>query len=166
MEQILSKDNPRLRQIATSVTSADFNDAKFKEKLVAMRETLESFADGIALAGPQIGLNKRVFIISEKINLDREDKIKNLIFINPEIKRQSKRRMAMEEGCLSVRNIYGETKRHEKVTVEAQDENGKKFQYHGSDLFAQIFQHEIDHLNGILFIDHAKELHEVTPNKS
>ena len=165
MLKILTEDDPLLRQIATDLAESEFGGAKLKNELQAMRETLENFDDGIALAAPQIGLSKRIFIISEKINGDREAKIKNLTFINPQIKRESKKLLTMEEGCLSLRNIYGETKRREKVTVQAQDENGKKFQYHGSGIIAQIFQHEIDHLNGILFCDHAKELHEITPPK-
>lgn len=166
MQNIITKDDPILRQIAQSVSDVEFGSTELLANLTNMREVLESFDDGIALAAPQIGISKRIFIISEKINQDREVKIKNLTFINPQIKRESKKAVVMEEGCLSVRNIYGETKRKEKITIEAQDESGKRFQYHGSGLIAQIFQHEIDHLNGILFIDHAKSLHEVTPNKS
>ncbi len=165
MHKINTKDDPVLRQIAVVVGENEFGSQELSSDLSDMRQVLESFDDGIALAAPQIGISKRIFIISEKINQDRKDEIKNLTFINPQIKRESKKAVEMEEGCLSVRNIYGETKRKEKVTVEAQDENGKKFQYHGSGLIAQIFQHEIDHLNGILFIDHAKSLHEVTPSK-
>ena len=166
MAKIIAKDSPILRQTAPPVSEEEFRSYKLTHELAQMREILESFNDGIALAAPQIGISKRIFIISEKINLDRKDKIKNLTFINPEIKRESRKTVEMEEGCLSVRNFYGITKRKEKVTVDAQDETGKKFQYHGSGLIAQIFQHEIEHLNGKLFIDHAKELHEVTPNKS
>jgi peptide deformylase len=64
----------------------------------------------------------------------------------------------MDEGCLSVRGVYGTTKRHERVTLSAFDTDGKKFQRSAGGLMAQIFEHEIDHLNGILFIDHAERL--------
>ncbi len=71
----------------------------------------------------------------------------------------------LDEGCLSVRFLYGKIKRSEKATVTAYDETGKKFSYSGTGLMAQIFQHETDHLNGILFIDTAKDVEELTPEK-
>ncbi len=80
------------------------------------------------------------------------------VFINPKISKLSREKVWVPEGCLSVRPLYGKTFRSKKATVEAYDENGKKFKRGASDLLAQIFQHETDHLNGILFIDHAKEV--------
>ncbi len=85
-------------------------------------------------------------------------KAKDLIFINPKISKLSKDKEWVPEGCLSVRPFYGKTHRSKKATVTAYDENGKKFERGGSGLLAQIFQHETDHLNGILFIDHAKDV--------
>ena len=76
----------------------------------------------------------------------------------------SKKRQILDEGCLSVRPLFGKVERSEKATVTAYDENGKKFTRGGSGLLAQIFQHEIDHLNGILFIDKATDLKEQPPN--
>ena len=69
----------------------------------------------------------------------------------------------MEEGCLSVRYLYGKVSRANQATIEAYDEKGKKFQRGGTGLLAKIFQHEVDHLNGILFIDKAKNLEEIPP---
>lgn len=85
-------------------------------------------------------------------------KPKDLIFINPKISKLSRDKEWVPEGCLSVRPFYGKTYRSKKAIVTAYDENGNKFERGGSGLLAQIFQHETDHLNGILFIDHAKDV--------
>lgn len=85
---------------------------------------------------------------------------KDMVFINPKISKLSRDKDWVPEGCLSVRPLYGKTFRSKKATVTAYDENGKKFTRGGSGLLAQIFQHETDHLNGILFIDHAKDVKE------
>ena len=90
---------------------------------------------------------------------------KDMIFINPKISKLSREKDWMPEGCLSVRPLYGKTFRSKKATVTAHDENGKKFTRGASGLLAQIFQHETDHLNGILFVDHAKDVKEETPQK-
>jgi peptide deformylase len=86
--------------------------------------------------------------------------VKDMIFINPKISRLSRKKEWMPEGCLSVRPLYGKTFRSTKATIVAYDENGKKFTRGASGILAQIFQHETDHLNGILFIDHAKDIKE------
>lgn len=83
-----------------------------------------------------------------------------MVFINPEITRLSKKKKEMSEGCLSVRGSYGTVMRHERATVKALDEHGKPFTYHASGLIAHIFQHEVDHLDGILYIDKAVKLEE------
>jgi peptide deformylase len=89
----------------------------------------------------------------------------DLVFINPEIIKKSKEVKEMEEGCLSVRWLYGKVKRSNKVTVKAIDQTGKEFVMGASSLLAQIFQHEIDHLDGILFTDKAKDLEEIKPKE-
>ena len=87
----------------------------------------------------------------------------DLVFINPRITRLSQKKVWLEEGCLSVRFQYGKMKRAAKVTVEAEDRNGQKFTWNGSGIMAQVFQHEIDHLDGILFTDKAIDIKEVKP---
>jgi len=89
----------------------------------------------------------------------------DLVFINPEIIKISKKKGSVPEGCLSVRWLYGEVKRSTNATIRAYDENGKIFTRGGGGLLAQIFQHEVDHLNGVLFIDKAKNLVEIKPEK-
>ena len=148
-----------------------------------MSEALESQKDGVAIAAPQIAHSLRIFVVSGKVfdndfikgredrfdgkkspENNKEKKImKHLIFINPKISKLSRDKEWMPEGCLSVRWLYGKTFRSKKATVTAYDENGKKFTRGASGLLAQIFQHETDHLDGILFIDHAKDVKEETP---
>ena len=94
-----------------------------------------------------------------------KEKIKNIIFINPKISKLSREKTWMPEGCLSVRPLYGKTFRSTKATINAYNENGKKITRGASGLLAQIFQHEVDHLNGILFIDHAKDIKAEIPQK-
>jgi peptide deformylase len=96
------------------------------------------------------------------VGLERNIPEHNMICINPEIIKVSRKKVHVPEGCLSVRWFYGNTVRNEKATIRAYDENGKLFTYGGSGLVAQIFQHETDHLNGTLFIDHATDIEELT----
>ena len=108
-------------------------------------------------------------VITESETKKTDEKIKparpvggDLVFINPKISKLSKEKEWVPEGCLSVRPLYGKTFRSKKATVTAHDEHGKKFTRGASGLLAQIFQHETDHLDGILFIDHAIEIREET----
>lgn len=156
MAEILQRENPLLRQVAKQVISKEFGTTELKEILEKMTTTLAAEQDGIALAAPQIGISKRIFIV-------KMPEGKNLVFINPIITKLSRKKELMEEGCLSIRWIYGQVARAEKTSVEAYDENGQKFTRHGTGLMAQIFQHEIDHLNGELFTDKAENLEEMKP---
>jgi peptide deformylase len=125
---------------------------------------------GIGLAAPQIGLPLRIFILSKRVfkreNEDAPDHRAHYVYINPKIIKRSRRKERMDEGCLSVRGKYGTIARSTNVTVEAYDEFGIKFTRGAGGLLAQAFQHETDHLEGTLFIDHAEELWDVAPRKS
>lgn len=95
-----------------------------------------------------------------------QDVIDDLVFINPILVKESKEKRWMEgEGCLSVRWVYGKVRRSTKVTIRAFDEHGRAFERGAGGLLAHIFQHEVDHLNGVLFIDKAKDLEEVDPKE-
>ena len=155
------KENP-LRVTSREITKKEFGTKELKEIISAMMKALSREDDGVALAAPQIGLPLQIFVVSPK-SYDVNAKWKPLVFINPKITKASKKMIDVQEGCLSVRWIYGTTTRHASVTIEAHDENGNKFTYGGSGLFAQIFQHEVDHLNGILFIDKAKDVQNIPP---
>lgn len=168
MVKIVQKENEVLRQPAGEVSKALFGSDKLKKIIKDMSEALAKEDDGVALAAPQIALPLRIFVVSGKIFTSEKDLIEgktkpDLVFINPELTSLSKTKQAMEEGCLSVRWLYGEVKRSTKATVTAYDLNGKKFTRSGSGLLAQIFQHELDHLDGVLFIDKTKEVKEYTP---
>ncbi len=176
METIIQKENPLLREEAKEISIEDIKSRKIETVIRRMEKALEKEDDGIAIAAPQIGESLRIFVVSKKIfeimeqekeledNLIKEkEEYKNLIFINPEIIKTSKEQMLVEEGCLSVRWLYGQVKRAKKVMVKALNQEGKVFTFGASGLMSQVFQHEIDHLNGILFIDKARGLKEMPP---
>ena len=137
-----------------------------------MKAALAAQDDGVAIAAPQIGVSLRIFVVSKRIyeilypEKEGEEKASDLVFINPEILKLSKEREEMEEGCLSVRYLYGRIERAKKAKVKARDENGKWFEIGGSGLLAQIFQHETDHLDGKLFIDFATDVRDLPPEES
>lgn len=112
-------------------------------------------SDGIGLAAPQIGENIRICIIGK----DSDKKLKaDLVLINPTWEKTSKKKNTDMEGCLSVPNTYGKVVRYTNIAVEALDRNGKKISFEAKKFFARVIQHEVDHLNGILFIDKAIEI--------
>ncbi|HJO89960.1 MAG: peptide deformylase [Candidatus Pacebacteria bacterium] len=167
MKKIIQEGSTVLRDTAKEVPTGDIVSPKIKRLLSDMSEALEKEKDGVAIAAPQIGVPLRIFIVSGKlfdlggnINEEVSSPLSDLVFINPEITKLSKENEEHEEGCLSVRGKYGTTKRAKKTTVRAFDENGKIFERGGSGLLAKIFQHEIDHLNGVLFIDKAENIHD------
>ena len=173
MVEIVQNGHPALRAMSHTVAVKDITSPRIKDILKRMQEALNSQEDGVAIAAPQIGENVRIFVIAGKIFDDRFKRGKgipkgekptheNVVCINPEIIKISKKAKWMQEGCLSVRPLYGEVKRSLNATIRAYDEHGKKFERGGGGLLAHIFQHEIDHLDGILFIDKAIDVHEST----
>jgi len=182
--EIVQKEDKILRKMAKAVPIEEINGRKIETIIRRMIKALNSQEDGVAIAAPQIGENLRIFVVSKKIfeimaeekmkskgskreNLEEFAKekpdFKDMIFINPEILKISKKKMMVEEGCLSARWLYGKMERPEKTLVRAYDENGRLFTMGGSGLLSQAFQHEIDHLNGILFTDKATDLKEMPP---
>lgn len=168
--EIVQNGDPVLRKVAKQVEPEEFGSADLLSLVENMKATLDpeedAYSIGVALAAPQVGVSKRIFLV----RYDRTDRAKRHegeaqadvgVFINPVIIRSSRRKEAMDEGCLSVRRTFGKVLRHERVTVRAQDEYGNTFERGGGGLLAEIFQHEIDHLNGILFVDHATDLRYV-----
>lgn len=154
---ILQNPNPILRKISSEVLKGEFGSAELKKILRDMSDTLAGEGDGVALAAPQIGINKRIFVIAGKV-FSMEGELADqpdMVFINPVIVKISRDKKMMHEGCLSVRPLYGDIRRASRATVQALDENGDAFEMTGAGLIAEIFQHEIDHLDGILFIDNA-----------
>ena len=149
---ILQKNDPILRKNAEPVK--DFT--KLKSIISRMAEALFKEPDGIGIAAPQIGAGLKIFLVAQDI-----PKHKYLVFINPELKKRSQKKHKDVEGCLSIRGYYGEVVRSEKIIIEYLDEYGKKHSRGASGLLARVVQHEIDHLNGILFIDKAKKIQKI-----
>ena len=174
---VLQKPDKILRQKAEEVPTEEIKSEKIQDIIQDMSDTLRSIDIGIGLAAPQIGHPLRIFIISEEALLvkrdkknppaggDREEYKKHFVFINPKIIRTSEENELVPEGCLSVDSIFGQIKRAKKIVVEALNKDGKKFRRSASGLFAQALQHEIDHLNGILFIDTAINLKKTKEEK-
>jgi peptide deformylase len=169
MKSILDRNNPVLRAIAKEVPIKDIKSEKIQNVLADMTTLLGTQEDGVAIAAPQIGESLRIFIVSGQVLKLADPKYKGpetyMIFINPVISKLSKEKQEVEEGCLSVRWKYGKIKRSKKATVKAYDEYGKSFERGASGLLAQVFQHETDHLNGILFIDSAYEVKDIPPEE-
>lgn len=161
MTAILQDGDPVLRKVSEPVAPELFGTAELDRIIAQMSEALDAQPDGVALAAPQIGIPLRIFIARyDRLVAPQDPPLPPEVgvYINPEFVRSSKRRVWMDEGCLSVRGIYGKTLRHERATVRACDAKGVPFERGGGGILAQIFQHETDHLNGILFIDHASDL--------
>ncbi|MCK5027155.1 MAG: peptide deformylase [Candidatus Pacebacteria bacterium] len=174
MINILQIGNPTLRKIAKEVPKNEIKSSEVQRVITKMKKAISEHDDGIAIAAPQIGESVRIFLISKIIfTFDDEgrtlpdmtpEKMKefeDLIFINPEITKFSKKTQWLSEGCLSVIGVYGKVQRSEKVTVKAFNEKGEPFTRGASKLLAQTIQHENDHLDGILFCDKAKDLEEI-----
>lgn len=142
--QIVKYPDPILSQPGEPVT--EFN-AELRKLVTDMFET--TYANqGIGLAAPQVGVSKRVTVIDVSMGKDPKDK---LVLINPEII-YSEGKLYEEEGCLSFPDIREKVVRAAKVRIRAQDEKGKWFEMDGAELLARAFQHEIDHLDGVLFL--------------
>lgn len=152
--QILIDPNPVLRQRAVEVAREKISTPDFQALIDDMIETMYA-ANGIGLAGPQIGVSERV-IIAETAGRGSEHK--PLALVNPEITKTSWRKVKSEEGCLSIPGVYGIVTRHRGVTARALDREGKPVSIKSGELLAIILQHEIDHLNGVLFTDKAEKV--------
>ncbi|MDP2919081.1 MAG: peptide deformylase [Dehalococcoidia bacterium] len=152
--------DPVLRQKAKRVKNVD----SAIQKLIAdMRETVVA-ASGVGLAAPQVGVSLRVIVLCVP---KKDEKNEEYCLINPEIVRRKGERV-LKEGCLSIPGYIGEIKRSEQVRVRGTDETGKEIKLRCEGLLAQAIEHEIDHLNGVLYVDHLEsqdKLQKVEPEK-
>jgi peptide deformylase len=145
---------PILRQKSKRVKSIDGSVRKLAGDMI---ETMHA-ASGVGLAAPQVGVPWRVIVIGMP---GEED----FVLINPEVVRRSGERL-VTEGCLSVPGYFGEIQRAQRVTVKGKDLSGRETRIKAEELLAQALEHEIDHLNGVLYIDHLEstdKLHKVEP---
>lgn len=162
MAKLVAQNHPALHTIAEEVVVEDIVGPKIQKILKDMRQVLLTCPRGVAIAAPQIGISLRIFAVHDTTsdNTKEEHRVPDMIAINPVIIKSSKKKVEMEEGCLSVPNLYGKTYRSTNVTLRAYDENGKLFERGAGGLLAHIFQHETDHLDGILYTDHTHETWE------
>lgn len=179
---IVKEPNKVLRKKTDEVSLRSIIDPKIQRLILSMKETLKNTSDGVGLAAPQVGESLRIFIVSEEaLEIDHTEsnsaktqdtssptkdsneanrEWKYYVFINPVVKNTSRRKLEGPEGCLSIPGKFGNVERHEKITVEAYDETGKKLTRGASKFFARVIQHELDHLSGELFIDKANDIFE------
>lgn len=144
-------NNPVLRQKAKRISSIDGAIAQLIDDMVeTMREV-----GGVGLAAPQVGVPLRIAVIE----LPDEEII---VLVNPKIVKRSGERQ-IEEGCLSIPGYRGEIQRSEKVTVKGLDRFGREIRIKGEGLLAQALEHELDHLDGTLYIDHLESIDKLTP---
>ncbi len=146
--EILEFPDPRLRRRAEPVARVD---DELRRLIDAMFETMYQ-APGIGLAATQVNVTRRFMVIDVS-----EDKTEQMVFINPEIL-SSDGHQVMEEGCLSVPGIFAEVERAERIRVKALDRDGEPFEMDADGLLATCIQHEIDHLDGRLFVDYLTPL--------
>jgi peptide deformylase len=143
-----------LRQKAQEVEIFDEDLADLVDDMIeTMRE-----APGVGLAAPQIGISKRIIVVEFGDEEDDSFPKQLYVMINPEIVKQSKDTIPGIEGCLSVPGLVGKVSRSSVVTVKGQDIHGKPIKIRAQGWLARIFQHEIDHINGILYTDRADEI--------
>ena len=148
---ILTAPDPRLQAVSTDVEKVD---AEIRKLVDDMADSMYA-ADGIGLAAVQIGVPKRVIVI----DLDQKEGKKNpRAFINPKITWASDEMAVFEEGCLSVPEIWDDVERPARIKAEYLDRDGKKQILEADGMLATCLQHEMDHLNGVLFIDHLSRL--------
>ena len=151
VKSILTEPNPLLRQVSKSVKEVRSEERQLMDDML---ETMYA-ANGIGLAAIQIGIPKRIIVMD--LSKD-ENKKRPLYFVNPVIKNKDILKSTYEEGCLSVPNQFAEIERPKKCEVEYLDYNGKKKLLNAEGLLATCIQHEMDHLEGILFIDYLSKL--------
>lgn len=154
LRPILIIPDPKLRQVAEHVGDIDETIRALADDML---ETMYK-APGIGLAAPQIGVMKRVVVLDVSKRQDEEAQAAPMVLINPVIAWESEELSVYEEGCLSIPDVYEEVERPAVIHVEFWDRDGKFNKIEADGILATCIQHEIDHLNGVLFIDHISRL--------
>jgi len=148
--EFLPTSAPTLRERSRELEVAEITKPDFQLFLDALIQKM-IVSRGVGLASPQIGKNIRAVVIQPDPYKDP------LVLINPEIVKKSAALMESEEGCFSVPGVYGLVKRHKKISVRALNRHGRRLEFEAKNFDAFVIQHEVDHLDGILFIDKAEE---------
>ncbi len=156
-KDIITLPNPTLRQLSINVKKIDNQVLEIIEKMeqaaLDWEETREHEVS-VALAAVQIGILKNIVII--RSNFDDKSVKEFKVLINPKIVKKEGKIITDFEGCLSVKDIYGQTPRYNKVLVKAKNEKGQDIKIKAKGFLARVLQHEIDHSNGTVFVDHVK----------
>lgn len=153
VREILTDGHPTLRKVARKVALKEIEEPLFQQLIDDMFATMYA-APGVGLAAPQINVSKRLFVIDV-----HDDEHEPAVVINPKFDELSEE-IELREGCLSVPGKVGDIVRFNRAAVSGLDRYGQKIRVEGDGLFAQCLQHEIDHLNGALYIDRARNLRE------
>ncbi len=151
------KEEKFLRRTPALFDFAKHTKKEIRDLIKTMRSTMKK-ANGIGLSANQIGLDMRVFVA--------QPENKFYAVFNPEILKTSGEAKVIEEGCLSVPDVYGNVTRPDRVLLSGYDANGNKIKIKAWGILARVFQHEVDHLNGGIFIDKATEIHTYQPETS
>jgi peptide deformylase len=160
---ILTSEDSVLRQRARKVRSVS---AAVRRLIDDMIETMRA-APGVGLAAPQVGVSQRVIVVEYAENQDENGASPKLYaVVNPEIIRHSAETLPGTEGCLSIPGFLGDVERFQSVTIRGLDRNGKPVRLKARDWLARVFQHEIDHLDGVLFIDRASRVWKPEPEEA
>lgn len=158
IREILSERHPTLRKVAKKVDPREIADPLFQQLIDDMFATMYD-APGVGLAAPQINVSKRIFVMDV-----HDDEHEPAVVINPRLERLGDE-IELREGCLSVPGMVGEIVRHERAAVTGLDRNGQRIRIEGDGVLAQCLQHEIDHLDGKLYIDRAKNVRPATSDE-
>jgi peptide deformylase len=151
--EILQIGNPILRRRGAKVTRFDDGLARLAEDMI---ETMHQ-AKGVGLAAPQVGVSTRLIVVEMPDNEDYPHPGEHWVMCNPEVVKESRETEIGQEGCLSVAGYVGMVERPTAVTIKGQDLSGRKMRVKAEDFAARAFLHEIDHLNGVLYVDRAEE---------
>jgi len=153
IREIIHEGHPTLRKVAKKVRLDELRDPLFQQLIDDMFETMYH-APGIGLAAPQVNIGKRLFVVDLQ---DDHDEHGPLVVVNPKFS-TTEGEIESIEGCLSVPGMIGDLKRHERVVCTGLDRFGKKVEVEGTGLFGRCLQHEMDHLDGVLYIDKAQNI--------
>ena len=151
IREIIQDGHPTLRKVAKKVDPKEIADPLFQQLIDDMFATMYA-APGVGLAAPQVNVSKRMFVMDVQ-----DDEHDPAVVINPKFELMEDE-VEMTEGCLSVVGYVGEITRYNRVAVTGLDRDGNKIRLEGEGLYAQCLQHEIDHLNGVLYVDKAKNI--------
>lgn len=154
VREILADGHPTLRKVAKKVDPKEIREPLFQQLIDDMFETMYA-APGVGLAAPQVNVSKRLFVMDV-----HDDEHEPAVVINPKVEDLSEE-VELREGCLSVPGMVGEIVRYKHAVVTGLDRYGEKIRIEGDGLLAQCIQHEVDHLDGKLYIDRAQNLRPV-----